>query len=68
MQISRNKNLLLSVKISEKIVNFESKIASFRSDVADVSRLVALTFTWIDDCHLSHIHWTLASVICAFLN
>ena len=45
MQISRNKNLLLSVKISEKIVNFESKIASFRSDVADVSRLVALTLT-----------------------
>ena len=45
MQICRNKNLLLSVKISEKIVNFESKIASFRSDVADVSRLVALTLT-----------------------
>ena len=44
MQISRN-NLLLSVTISEKIVNFESKIASFRSDVADVSGLVALTPT-----------------------
>ena len=44
MQISRN-NLLLSVTISEKFVNFEPKIASFRSDVADVSRLVALTLT-----------------------
>ena len=45
MQICRNKNLLRSVKISEKIVNFESKTASFRSDVAGVSRFVALTPT-----------------------